>query len=703
MLPPPADPVPPPDAAARAAFLRAELARHSRLYYHDAAPEISDREFDSLMAELAALEARFPSLATPDSPTRRVGNDRQEGFPPVVHAVPMLSLDNTYSLPELREFDARAHRALKLPPGAPLAYVVEPKIDGVSLSLRYERGTLVRAATRGDGKTGDDITPNALTIPSIPRRIPTDAPLLEVRGEAYIPKTAFAALNAGRAAAGLPPFANARNATAGSLKLLDPRETARRPLAAVFYDVGSLDGPSFATHAGVLRALAALGLPVPALWWPCPSIDAVLLRAAEIERRIPELPYEADGAVVKIDDLSLHPLLGATAKVPRYAIAYKYSHNQARTRLRAITLQTGRTGTVTPVAELDPVPLSGSVISRATLHNEDEIRRKDIRVGDYVFVEKAGEVIPAVVAVDLPSRPPGTVPFDFAAHAGGKCPSCGGPVVRAPGEAAWRCPNIDCPAQLRGRIEHFVSRKAMDIEGFGTAIVEALSTERTLDDGGLFPLVLPPVLRDVADLYSLTPDAIELRRPNRKAGATREDAVLARKLCANVAASKTRPLWRLLHGLGIPNVGEGLARTLAAAFGSLDSLLAAPPETLAKIRDVGDIAAAAIAGFAASPRNRAVIEKLRAAGVAFDIAEGPSAARVGNYYFGKRVALTGTLSIPRDEAASLLRDRGATVTTAVGPKTDLLVAGADAGSKLDKARKLGIPVLDEAAFRARLD
>ncbi len=697
------------EARRRAEFLRAELERHNRLYYVEARPEISDREFDRLLRELQELEAAHPELAAPDSPTQRVGGEPLAGFAPVKHAVPMMSLDNTYSVEEMREFDARIRKALGV---ESVDYVVEPKVDGVSISLRYEHGVLVTAATRGDGKTGDDITANVKTIRAIPLRIPTRAPVLEVRGEAYLGKAAFVRLNAERAKLGEPLFANPRNATAGSLKQLDPKVVAARPLAAVFYATGELEGAEFASQAEVLRGLAKLGFPVAKLWWECKGIAEVIARAEELQRREGELEYEMDGAVVKVDRLALWRQLGTTAKAPRFAMAYKYSHEQAQTVLKAITLQVGRTGVLTPVAELEPVELAGSTIARATLHNEDEIRRKDIRVGDTVIIEKAGEVIPAVVAVVPERRPAAAVPFDLPAHAGGRCPACGGGIARDPEAAAWRCGNPDCPAQVCGRLEHFVSRRAMNIDGFGEAIIAALARETTIReaaDDGLFGTktvgrILPPAVRDAGDLYALTPEEIELRRPNRAADSKKTGMKLATKLCAAIAASKANELWRLIHGLGIPNVGEGLARTLAQELGSLDALMRAAPGDLARVRDVGETVAQSVAAFFADDRNRTVIGKLREAGVRFDRVERAAAgASPDGFFFGKRVVITGTLAdFPREQAQAELRKRGATVAETVGKTTNLLVAGAAAGSKLEKARKLGIPVLDEAEFVRRL-
>jgi DNA ligase (NAD+) len=700
------------EAEERIAFLRKELERHNRLYYEEAAPEIGDREFDALMRELGDLEKAWPEFASDDSPARRVGGAAGKGFAHVAHAVPMMSLDNTYSYDELREFDARAKKGLGTE--EELDYVLEPKIDGVSISLRYEKGRLVCASTRGDGRTGDDITANARTIRNVPAEIPCLAEVLEVRGEAYFPKDAFAAMNEARRAAGEVPFANARNATAGSLKQLDPRVVAERPLAVTVYALGEARGVEFAGQWELLERLAAMGFPVAGLRWRCHGIEEVVARAKELEGREGEAPFEMDGAVVKLDDFSLWRRLGSTAKAPRYAMAYKYSHEQARTVLKDILLQVGRTGVLTPVAVLEPVPLAGSVISRATLHNEDEIRRKDIRVGDTVIVEKAGEVIPAVVAVVREARPAGAKAFDLFEHAGGVCPSCGGPISRAADAAAWRCENLGCRAQLTRRVLHFVSKKAMDIDGFGEAMVEALCTEqvrREKVDEGLFGTRveerrLPAVLEDVADLYALTEEQIEARRPNRAEDAGKgAERKLAAKLVAAVERSKGAELWRLVHGLGIPEVGAGGARRLAEAFGSLDALMAADEGALAEVRDVGEVVAREIRAFFASAPNRAVIEKLRRAGVKFDVVKAVAERAEGRdgYFFGKRVVVTGTLSgMTREEAEEALRERGAQVAGTVGKTTSLVVAGEKAGSKLEKARALGIEVMGEAEFLEKL-
>ena len=694
--------------ATRAEWLRGELRRHRELYYQKAAPEISDEEYDRLERELRELEERRPDLRRADSPTVTVGGKPQEGFKPVRYAIPMMSLDNTYNEDELRAFDTRVKKGLGLGEEAEVGYVVEPKIDGVSISLRYERGELVRAATRGDGKTGDDITANALTIRNLPRRIACEAAVLEVRGEAYMGKADFAELNEERREDGETEFANARNATAGSLKQLDPAVTAGRKLSVVCYSIGETDGVEFGSEGETLERLAAMGLPIPGLWWRCAGMGEVEERVAELKRRTEELPYEIDGAVVKVDGATQQRRLGATAKAPRWAMAYKYEHEKARTRLKGITLQVGRTGVLTPVAELEPVALAGSVIARATLHNEDEIRRKDIRVGDLVLVEKAGEVIPAVTGVVMEARPAEAEAFDMAKHAGGRCPSCGGPISRAEGEAVWRCGNEECPAQVCGRVEHFAGRKAMDIQALGEEWAKALTSPKTVGEGLFGEERLEPLVRDVGDLYGMSVIEVERRRPNRQEGKGAAEWKSASNLCAGVEASKGNELWRLLHGLGIPNVGEGVSRKLAAAVGSLDAIMGAGEEELAKVPDVGAEVARSVAEYFGKERNRAVVEKLRAAGVRFDRVERKgegtvaSAAKDG-WFFGKRVAVTGTLTgMTREEAEAALRAAGASVTGTVGKTCDVLVVGEKAGSKLEKARAMGIEVLDEVAFLAKL-
>ncbi len=659
------------EAQKRIADLRDQIRRHDYLYHVLDKPEISDRDFDRLFTELKQIEEQFPDLVTPDSPTQRVGGEPLKQFKPVRHLQPMLSLDNTYNIDELREFDARVH---KLVPDETIQYVLEPKIDGVSISVRYENGVFTVGSTRGDGETGDDITANLRTIRAIPLQLDTKRPpvLLEVRGEAYMPVEGFKKLNAERERAGEELFINPRNTAAGSLKQLDPRLVAKRPLSAVFYSIGATEGIRFETQKGVLEKLKELGFPTAKHWWLCKDIEEVVARAKELEELESSLPYQIDGAVVKVNNLILWPRLGMTAKAPRYAIAYKYSHDQARTKLNAITVQVGRTGTLTPVAELEPVFLAGSTISRATLHNEEEIRRKDIRIGDTVVIEKAGHVIPAVVGVVKEKRTGKEKEFVMP----NRCPVCRGPVNRDPEFVAWRCENISCPAQLKRTIQHFASRGAMDIEGMGEVLVNQLVGKK--------------LVGDVADLYSLTVEQVaDLERMAEKS---------AFNVVAAIAESRKRELWRLINGLGILHVGEGGAQKLADHFHDLDALAAASIEELQHAEDVGPVMAASIHDFFSNPRNQAVIKKLRNAGVKMKEKAAPKTVATGSFA-GKTVVVTGTLEkFTRDTAKNALRKAGAHVTDSVSKKTDYLIVGTDAGSKLDKARKLGVTILNEQEF-----
>jgi len=544
-------------AKKRIAELRDQIRRYDHLYHVEAKSEISDFEYDKLYAELKTLEEQFPVLVTPDSPTQRGSGQPLKEFKSVRHAVPMMSLDNTYNIEELREFDARVHKLL---PDEKVEYVLEPKIDGVSITVRYEDGRLTVGATRGDGTTGDDITANLKTIRVIPLQLHGKGlpKQLEVRGEAYIPVEDFKKLNAAREKAGEPLFQNPRNTAAGSLKQLDPATVAKRPLQAIFYAVA--DGGQFKKQSDVLEALKKFGFPTHRYWWICKDIEEVIARAGELQKLEEKLPFEIDGAVVKVNNLDQWKRLGATAKAPRFAIAYKYSHEQAQTKLKDITIQVGRTGTLTPVAELEPVFLAGSTIARATLHNEEEIKRKDIRIGDTVIIEKAGEVIPAVIGFVKEKRPKDAKPFDFFKHIHGKCPACGGPIARDPEFVAWRCENIACPAQLKRTIGHFASRGAMDIEGMGEVLVNQLVDKQ--------------LVHDVADLYSLTAEQLaDLERMAEKSAAN---------VVTAIAESKERELWRLIHGLGILHVGEGGARKLADHFHDLDALAHADIEKLQK-------------------------------------------------------------------------------------------------------------------------
>jgi len=647
--------------------LRAEIENHNRLYYIEAKPEISDREYDRLLQKLEELEQKFPEFKRPDSPTQRVGGAPLEGFESVRHTIPMMSLSNTYNRNELYEFDRRIQ---KLIPGENYSYILEPKIDGVAISLRYENGRLIRAVTRGDGETGDDVTANVKTIRSIPLRLSGETPaVLEVRGEVYMDTAGFAKLNEERQEAGQEPFANPRNACAGSLKQLDPRVVAKRPLDAVFYATGELDGISFDTHEQMLAALKKFGLRVTPKYWRCRGIDDVLRWLDELQGMRHQFPFEIDGGVIKINERRLYALLGSTAKSPRWAVAYKFEPEQAETVLNDITIQVGRTGVLTPVAELEPVLLAGTTVKRATLHNEDEIRRKDIRIGDKVIIEKAGEIIPAVVKVLKETRTGKEKEFSMPTT----CPVCGGKVEKREGEVALRCVNLQCPAQVKNWIIHFASRGAMDISGLGESLVEQLV------DLGL--------VKSPADLYTLRKEQI--------AGLERMGEKSADNLIKSIAESKTRPFERVIFGLGIRHVGIRAAQILANEFKDIDALMAADIQTLEKIRDIGPIVGKSIVKYFQSPGNRMLIERLRAAGVNFK--QGENA--LGTQFKGLTFVLTGTLtSMTREEASDKIRALGGKVSSSVSKNTSYLVAGKNPGSKLARAEQLGVAILDEDQF-----
>jgi DNA ligase (NAD+) len=660
-----------------------EIRQHDYQYHVLAQPTISDQDYDRLYHQLLDLEKDFPGLVTPDSPSQRVGGQPLKAFKPVQHIVPMLSLDNTYSQEELREFVNRVQRLL---PKEELDWMVEPKVDGVAINLRYEKGAFTSGATRGDGTTGDDITANLKTIRSIPARLrgvgkdrKQDGPpvLLEVRGEVYLTKSGFEKLNAERKAAGEDTFANPRNATAGSLKQLDPRLVAKRPLDITLYGLGHVEGAAESpkTHSEVLDWLKALGFKTPEKTWHCHTAEELISAVDELDKLRRKFAYETDGAVIKLNSFAQREKVGFTSKAPRWAIAYKYAAEQAETKLKGVTVQVGRTGKLTPVAELEPVFLAGSTISRATLHNEDYIRQKDIRVGDTVTIEKAGEVIPAVVDVVLTRRTGNETPFRFP----NKCPECGSKISRAAGMVEgdegvdWRCLNPDCPAQVRGRIEHWCARGAMDIEGGGEVLVRQLVT------GGL--------VRDVADLYSLKlPEVANLERMAEKS---------AQNFLDGVEASKKRDLWRVLYGLGIFHVGAGVAKALGRCFAMLDDLLAASVDQLTECEDVGEVIAYSVVQWHGDAHNRKLIEKLRKAGVNFQSELFKPKAAAGPFD-GKTFVLTGTLpNLKREEAAAKIEALGGKVAGSVSKKTDYVVAGEDAGSKLDKAQKLGVKIIDE--------
>jgi DNA ligase (NAD+) len=657
-------------ATRRARELRRFLDHHQELYDRGA-PEIPDREFDLRMAELSELEAANPDLVTADSPTLRVGGAPVEGFTPVRHEPPMQSLDNTYSFDEVSEWVERLRR---LEPDGDLALVAELKVDGVSISLLYQDGVLARGATRGNGQVGDDVTANLRTIRSLPLRLRGKVPgRLLVRGEIYLPKTSFRRLNREREAAGLPLFVNPRNAAAGAIRLLDSREVAARRLAAVVYHLA--EGPQPATHAEVLRQLRDWGLPVHDGWRRCADPPAVERFVADWRERRHELDFETDGVVLKIDDLELRRRLGSTSKSPRWAVAYKYEPERVETVVRGIAVQVGRTGVLTPVAELEPVFVGGTTVRRATLHNYEDLARKDVRVGDTVRLEKGGDVIPKVVEVVVERRPEGARPFEIPE----RCPECGEPVVREPGEVAWRCVNPVCPAVVAESIRHFVGRNAMDIEGLGGERVDQLLREKRISD---FP-----------DLYRLRREQLEdLEGWGEKS---------AENLLNQIDSSRTRELHRLLFALGIRFVGERVARLLAQRFGSLEALEQASEQELLEVPEVGPKVAQAVRAHFEDPRQRKRLSALAAGGVK---PPAVAATKGERPLEGKTIVLTGKLTgYTREEAAGRLEELGARVASSVSAKTHLVIAGEDAGSKLDKARKLGIEVLDEEGLTRLLE
>jgi DNA ligase (NAD+) len=666
-----------PDPSSRVETLRADIAEHNRRYYQDAAPTVSDREYDALYRELADLESAHPELAQADSPTRRVGGAPLAEFTQIRHQVPMLSLDNTYSEEEVGEFYRRVQKAL---PNRDIPVIIEPKIDGVAVSLFYEQGALQYAATRGDGVVGDDITQNARTIHTIPAKLRGPAPeKLEVRGEVYLPKAGFARMNEARAAEGLPVFANPRNAAAGSLKQLDPAVVANRPLAFIAHSFGLLAGAEVHSQTAMFALLEACGLKCSEPLWRAQSVEEILAAIRELDALRHTLAYATDGAVVKVDDFAQRTRLGLTSKSPRWAMAYKYQAEQADTRLLDIQVQIGRTGVLTPVAHLEPVTVSGTRVARATLHNAEEIARKDIRIGDMVTIEKAGEIIPAVVTVRTDLRTGGERVFVMP----GDCPSCGAPVVQDPDGVAIRCQNLACPAQVRRRLQHFASRGAMDIEGLGEAMVEQLVSQ------GL--------VRTVPEIYALTgAQLLTLERMGEKSAAN---------LLAGIAASQAQPVWRLIHGLGILHVGSTGARALAAHFGTLDRLLAAALEEIRRVPDIGEVVGLSVFEFLENPANRASLEQLRAAGLNFGERDpvAPAAGSGGSPWAGTRWVITGTLSQAREEITELILERGGKVSGSLSNKTNFLLAGEEAGSKLEKARTLGVKVMDEPEFRRMLE
>ena len=712
-------------AAKRIAQLRDEIRKHDRRYYEEAAPTISDREYDRLYKELVDLEAKFPDLVTSDSPTQRVGGKPLQAFAQIQHRVPMLSLDNTYSEDEVANFYKRITRLL---PDEKIPVVIEPKVDGVAVSVMYETGRLKYAATRGDGLVGDDITQNIKTIRSVPHQLRGAAPkLFEVRGEAYLDRDGFKKLNKQREAAGLPLFANPRNAAAGSLKHLDPKIAAQRPLGIVFYGTGATEGVDVDLHSEVFPLFKKLGLPTHENWWLADSTEKILDAIRKLDRIRHDFPYETDGAVIKVDALEQRERLGFTAKSPRWAIAYKYAAERVETKLLDIKVQVGRTGILTPVAVLEPALVSGSTVSRATLHNEDEIKRKDIRIGDTVVIEKAGEVIPAVVEVVRSKRPRNAKPFDFLKYIHGKCPVCGGEVRRDPEFVAWRCENIRCPAQATRRLEFFAARSALDIESVGGIVADKL-VERGL-------------VREPLDLFELK--AAQLAKLNL--GTEENPRVFgeknATKAIQSIERARSFPFSRWLFALAIPDVGKTTATDLARFHETIEDVANSKllrdvlayheskgdkqaakeiAERLIKsgfaepskskidkhggiVTEVGPVVAKSVLDFFGSAEGKKILQRMKQLRI-HPKTEKVSAKKMAELPLaGTTFVLTGTLpSMTREEATEKIEALGGHVSGSVSKKTDYVLAGAEAGSKLDNAKELGVRVIDEKEFRKML-
>lgn len=650
--------------------LREEIRRHDRLYYVEAAPEISDLEYDRLLERLKALEAAHPELISPDSPTQRVGDAPVEGLTQVLHRVPMLSIENTYSVEELRKF---GERTAKLLPGEAIEWVVELKVDGVAAALLYENGELVRGATRGNGRTGDDITHNMRTIRDIPLRLSGDRPppVVEARGEVYMTNSDLVALNERQQQEGEPPFANTRNVVAGSVRMLDPRIAAQRRLRFFCHSIGYAEGLHAETHMDFLAELAAFGLPATPHAQCFPTFAAAVEHCEGLIERLHELDFEIDGLVLKVNSFEQRERLGATAKCPRWVIAYKFEKYEAVTRLNDIRVQVGKTGAITPVADLEPVELAGTTVSRASLHNADEIGRKDVRIGDRVVVEKAGKIIPHIVRVEKHERKGNLPEFAFPTD----CPECSTKLVKDEGGVYIRCPNPSCPAQVQQRLQYFASRNAMDIEGLGDKLVDQL--------------VGQGLVRSYGDLYRLSFDQlVDLERMGRKS---------AEKLLAGVAASKDRGLARLLAALSIRHVGTRIAAVLAEQFRSMETLRAASVEEIGSVNEIGPIIAQSVYDFLHSDFGAQTIDDLASLDVNMEAAG--TAPAGGRRLEGKTLVVTGTLTrYSRDEINELITRHGGRAASSVSKKTDYVVAGETAGSKLDKARELGVAVLDEEAF-----
>jgi len=710
-------------AAKRLQQLRDEIRKHDRLYYDEAAPIIGDREYDRLYKELVDVETQFPHLVTPDSPTQRVGGKPLQAFEQVSHLIPMLSLDNTYSEEEVKNFYARIQRLL---PNEKIPVVIEPKVDGVAVSLIYENGKLRQAATRGDGNVGDNITQNIRTIRSVPDHLRGAAPkLLEVRGEVYMDRKGFEKLNDERNKQRLPLFANPRNAAAGSLKQLDPAIVAKRPLGIVLYGTGATEGMDIDLHSEIFPLLKKLGLPTTERWWVAASVEEILDAIHELDAIRHSFAYQTDGAVVKVNTFAQRERLGFTAKSPRWAIAYKYAAERVETRLNDIIIQVGRTGILTPVAVLEPVLVSGSTVGRATLHNEDEIKRKDIRIGDTVVIEKAGEVIPAVVEVVKSKRPRSAKPFDFSEHIQGKCPVCGGPIRRDPQFVAWRCENLQCPAQTTRRVEFFAARGALDIESVGGIVADKV-VERGL-------------VREPLDLFELKVEQLAKLNLGTEEAPRVFGEKNATKAINAIERARTLPLSCWLYALAIPDVGKTTAAQLARFHDNIDDVAqskllrdvldyhekrdqkesAEIAERLINagfadrskskaekggiVTEVGPVVAESVLDFFASASGKKILRRLKELQIQ-PKSEKVSAKKAAELPLaGKTFVLTGTLSsMTRDEATEKIEALGGHVTGSVSKKTDYVLAGADPGTKFDKAKELGVRILDEAAFQKML-
>src|SRR5881394_2718194 len=711
-------------AAKRMEQLRDEIRKHDRLYYEEAAPIISDREYDHLYKELIDLEMQFADLITPDSPTQRVGGKPLKAFEQVAHLIPMLSLDNTYSEEEVKNFYARIQRLL---PNEKIPVVIEPKVDGVAVSLIYENGRLRQAATRGDGNVGDNITQNIRTIRSVPERLRGAAPkLLEVRGEVYMDKHGFEKLNDERRKAGLLLFANPRNAAAGSLKQLDPAIVAKRPLDVVLYGTGATEGVDVDVHSEIFPLLKKLGLPATERWWVAESVEEILEAIHELDGIRRKFPYQTDGAVVKVNSFAQRERLGFTAKSPRWAIAYKYEAERVQTRLNEIVIQVGRTGILTPVAMLEPVFVSGSTVARATLHNEDEIKRKDIRIGDTVVIEKAGEVIPAVVEVAKSKRPRDAKRFDFAKHIHGKCPVCGGPIRRDPDFVAWRCENLQCPAQTTRRVEFLAARGALDIQAVGGIVADKL-VERGL-------------VREPLDLFELKVEQLAKLNLGTEEAPRVFGEKNATKAIHAIDRARTLPLSRWLFALAIPDVGKTTATQLARFHDDIEDVahsqllrdvlnyrekreqkqnateiadrliqarLAKRSKSKAEkdgiVTEVGPVVAESVLNFFASMTGKKILRRLKELGIQ-PKSEKVSMKKAAELPLaGKTFVLTGTLpSITREEATEKIEALGGHASSSVSKKTDYVLAGTDPGSKFDKAKQLSVRIIDEAEFRKLL-